>query len=142
MYLRSIAVVYVDSLQSLPVVRCCSRYLEKRQFCDSNKSGDTSNLKNYRSVSNQSAILKLLDSLMSDHLNYSCKEQLLNEQYGFSLKKSTTTNLLLYEHRILETLENKHQIDANYADFSKAFDRVNQNILELFGFFYQLMKWF
>lgn len=110
------------------------------------KSGDKGNVKNYRGVCIQSAIPKLFDSLMYDELSWSCKEVLINEQHGFCYRKSTVTNLLIYQNKLLNAIENKFQIDSIYTDFSKAFDRVNHRILinklsEL-GFSERLLIWF
>lgn len=110
------------------------------------KSGDRSNVKNYRGVSNQSAIPKMFDSLIYDKLYFNCK-QLLNEcQHGFVRNRSTVTNLMIYETEVLRALESRLQLDSIYTDFSKAFDTVNHRVLlgklGEFGFSDDLVKWF
>ncbi|XP_050296297.1 uncharacterized protein LOC126736117 [Anthonomus grandis grandis] len=58
------------------------------------KRGAANEMINYRSECVQSAIPKLLDSLIYDQINFYCKELLLSEQQGFSRGKSAITNLL------------------------------------------------
>ena len=88
------------------------------------KSGDVEDVKNYRGVCNQSAMAKLLDSLVHDQLHWQCKHIVGETQFGFSKGKSTTENLVLYESDLLESLERGYQVDSVYTDFSKAFNRV------------------
>ncbi|MBV2145457.1 MAG: reverse transcriptase family protein, partial [Wolbachia endosymbiont of Pissodes strobi] len=54
---------------------------------------------------------------------------IINEQHGFIGGRSTVTNLTVLSNYVLEALERRCQVDAIYTDFSKAFDRVNINIL-------------
>lgn len=93
------------------------------------KSGDRSNIENYRSVCIQSSIPKMFDSLVYDQLFWYCRELIINQQHGFFRGRSTVTNLLVYETHLLNALENREQVDAIYTDFSKAFDKVNHNLL-------------
>ncbi|XP_050303712.1 uncharacterized protein LOC126741363 [Anthonomus grandis grandis] len=93
------------------------------------KSCDNSKIENYRSVCIQSAIPKLLDSLIYDQLYFYCKELLLSEQHGFISGKSTVTNLLVFQQNLLNALERGCQMDVIYTDFSRAFDRVDHSIL-------------
>lgn len=109
------------------------------------KSGDRSNIKNYRSVCIQSSIPKMFDSLVYDQLFWSCRELIINQQHGFFRGRSTVTNLLLYNTQILNALESREQFDAIYTDFSKAFDKVNHNLLlhklDNLGFSDQIITW-
>ena len=61
--------------------------------------------------------------MASTQLAWDCKTVLNKEQHGFLQKRSTATNLLLYEHFILGAIE------SVYTDFSKAFNKVNHGIL-------------
>jgi hypothetical protein len=84
---------------------------------------------NYRGISIQPTLAKLLDRLMSNQLRTACKHVIDSVQHGFRQGKSTSTNLLIYQNYIVEALKNGHQVDSIYEDFSKAFDRVKHNIL-------------
>ena len=51
------------------------------------------------------------------------------EQHGFMPFKSCVTNLVESLDIITSALNEDHFVDAVFADFSKAFDRVNHNFL-------------
>ncbi|XP_050308080.1 uncharacterized protein LOC126744626 [Anthonomus grandis grandis] len=110
------------------------------------KSDDNDQIGTYRGVCIQSAIPKLLDSLIYDQIYFYCKELLLNQQYRFSSGRSTITNLLIYQQDLLDALERGCQMDVIYTDFSKAFDRVDHRILQeklrVFGFSNHIVAWF
>ena len=93
------------------------------------KNGDKEDVQNYRSISKQSAIPKILDSLIYDQLSWSCKRFFIEEQHGFIAGKSTITNLVVYQSDLLDALEKNYQVDAIYTDFSRAFDRINHELL-------------
>lgn len=93
------------------------------------KSGDPEDIQNYRGVCNQCTLAKVLDSLVYDQLSWECSNIISENQHGFCPGRSTTTNLVGYEIDLLEALERGSQIDSIYTDFSKAFDRVNFDIL-------------
>ena len=52
-----------------------------------------------------------------------------NTQHGFHNGRSTVTQLLRYNDSILSMLEKGHKVDSIYMDFSKAYDKVDHNIL-------------
>lgn len=93
------------------------------------KSGDPEDVKNYRGVCNQNTVAKLLDSLVNDQLQWACKGIVSEAQHGFCAGRSTTTNLVEYGVALLDALERGEQVDSVYTDFSKAFDRVNFDLL-------------
>lgn len=95
------------------------------------KSGQREEIENYRGICIQSAIPKLLDSLVTEQLYASCKNIIVSNQHGFSKGRSTVTNLLIYHNHIVKALESRFQVDSIYTDFSKAFDRVDLKLLVL-----------
>jgi hypothetical protein len=50
-------------------------------------------------------------------------------QHGFMKNRSTITNLLEYASFVLNSIENGNQVDSIHTDFSKAFDRVRDQLL-------------
>ena len=95
------------------------------------KSGNISELGNYRPIAVISPFSKVLERLVYDQLvSYLEKECLLyNFQFGFRKGYST-------EYAILETVEKlKSAVDDQkvtcgiFSDFSKAFDTINHHIL-------------
>ncbi|KAL1447933.1 hypothetical protein WDU94_000586 [Cyamophila willieti] len=59
--------------------------------------------------------------------------------------RSTSTNLLSFHHFISDILKDYGQVDCVYTDFSKAFDKVNHNLLinklSAFGVHGNILKW-
>lgn len=55
-------------------------------------------------------------------------------QHGFIDRISTTTNLIIMDQFISNTLDNYGEVDNIHTDFSKAFDRVdNSNLISNFA---------
>ena len=50
-------------------------------------------------------------------------------QHGFRSKHSCETQLISFTQEIFDNLENEKQTDLNVMDFSKAFDKVDHNLL-------------
>ena len=95
------------------------------------KSGDKSNVTNFRPICTQSAIPKLFDSIITDKLTPLISNIISPYQHGFLKGRSTSTNLLIYENFLNKALENHLQVDSIYTDLSKAFDTVNHHLLLL-----------
>lgn len=58
-------------------------------------------------------------------ISWTCKIFIVNEHHGFIKDRSTITNLIDYQHQIVGSFEDHLQVDFDYIDFSKAFDRIN-----------------
>lgn len=109
------------------------------------KSGDKSNVKNYRPIAIQSAIAKIFESLVLDRLNFFLAPYISQSQHGFSHGRSTITNLLVFNEYIMSAFLDTSQVDCIYLDFSKAFDKVHHDLLiaklEGYGVCGQLLMW-
>ena len=109
------------------------------------KSGERNKIVNYRGVCNQSVIPKLLDSIVSDQLQWFSKSIIPPEEYGFFANRSTLSNLLEFRSFITEAFTDHLQVDSVYTDFAKAFDRVNHRFLlaklDKLGFKNTTVKW-
>jgi len=88
------------------------------------KSGNIHNVENYRPVSILSSLGKIFESLIYDAIYPALHHIISEHQHGFVKKRSTTTNLMTFTNSVITKLEKRHQIDAIYVDFSKAFDKV------------------
>lgn len=86
-------------------------------------------VENFKSISKLSVISKLLESIVRDYLYFDIKNILCKEQHGFIKQKSVETNLSEYAEYILMNLNNRVQVDVVYTDFSKAFDKINHDIM-------------
>lgn len=93
------------------------------------KSGDHTNVENYRPISILSAIAKIFDKLIYKHIHLKTKELVTAHQHGFTVGKSTVTNLLEYVDYIANNMMRGGQIDVIFMDLAKAFDKIQHNIL-------------
>ncbi|XP_063932652.1 uncharacterized protein LOC135144560 [Zophobas morio] len=102
-------------------------------------------VEHYRGVCCQSAIPKLLDSIVTRQLQWASSSVISSKQHGFVSNRSTLSNLLEYRSFLNEALVNHLQVDSVYTDFAKAFDRVNHKLLLLkldkLGFKDNTIKW-
>uniref|UniRef100_A0A2S2Q917 RNA-directed DNA polymerase from mobile element jockey n=1 Tax=Sipha flava TaxID=143950 RepID=A0A2S2Q917_9HEMI len=110
------------------------------------KSGDKSNVTNYRPISILSHIAKLFEHLVLQSIQPSVDSVLVDEQYGFRPGRSSTSNLIVFNNFVLEAFENRSQVDVIFTDFVKAFDRVDHailiDILYKSGFGEPILSWF
>lgn len=93
------------------------------------KSGDRSDIINYRPISLLSSLGKLFESLVHKYIYFHLKNIFDPQQHGFLPGRSTTSNLLGYTNDIIKAIEQKKEVHAIYTDFSKAFDLVDHNLL-------------
>lgn len=109
------------------------------------KSGPKHMINNYRGVALQSIIAKILDSIVTDHLNFHMKSIIDESQHGFVKGKSTVTNLLEFTSSTLNHMDSNTQTDAIYLDVAKAFDSVNIELLlhklSIMGLNNQILDW-
>ena len=85
------------------------------------KSGDPTQVKNYRPISLLCNISKVLERIIYnkiiDHVSY----QINPAQFGFMQNRSTTQQLLTFLSNVFTV---HHQLDTIYLDISKAFDTI------------------
>lgn len=93
------------------------------------KSGSRADVSNYRGIAKLSFIPKLFESLVCEHISFYSKSLIPHTQHGFVKGRSTATNLLEFTTFTTNAVERGHQVDTFYADFSKAFDRIDHNLL-------------
>lgn len=109
------------------------------------KSGDKSKCENYRPISILSCLGKVFESLVYDALYYHFQPFLSARQHGFMRNRSTTSNLLEYKNYLCDAFDKTVQVDSIYTDFSKAFDKVNHQILcaklASYGLHGNLLRW-
>lgn len=109
------------------------------------KSGNISDVGNYRPVTKSSYIPKILDTLITNKITPLLKNIFIEEQHGFIAGRSVTTNLLYFTDLILSAFSERSQVDAVYTDFAKAFDRLPHWLLiiklKALGFRPPLLEW-
>ena len=95
------------------------------------KGGSKLKPEQYRPVSLTSHIMKVFERVVkSNILKHLVEKGLINPgQHGFVPGKSTQTQLLEHFCDVYEAIADGERMDTVYLDFSKAFDKVNHNIL-------------
>lgn len=93
------------------------------------KSGLKNWVENYRGIAILSVIPKLFEKLVRDSLIFDVKNLIVSQQHGFCAGRSTATNLAIFVKDTVCCLEKGIQMDVIYTDFSKAFDKINHNLL-------------
>lgn len=93
------------------------------------KSGERSNVSNYRPISVLSAPDKLFEQIIYNYLWLHLSTFIPNCQHGFIPRKSTLTNLFSFNNFIYQSFEHRVQVDVIFTDFQKAFDRVDHDVL-------------
>jgi hypothetical protein len=110
------------------------------------KSGDPENIRNYRAVVIQSCLAKVFESLVLDVVKFNFSSLIIPQQHGFHAGRSTSTNLTIFQHHIMQSFAKNSQVDAIYIDFAKAFDRISHihliSKLEALGIQGCLLQWF
>lgn len=97
------------------------------------KKGSKNEAGNYRPVSLTSVVCKIQESLIRDAImEHMIRNELFSQhQYGFRPGRSCTTQLLEVLDDWSESLDNGDPVDVVYLDFSKAFDTVPHQRLEM-----------
>lgn len=93
------------------------------------KAGSRSSIKNYRPVSILSVFGKIFESLIYPILCWHLKQVLIPQQHGFIKARSTASNLACFVSDVVDCMDRGSSVDAVYTDFSKAFDKVDHQIL-------------
>ena len=112
------------------------------------KSGDKSNVKNYRPISLLCIVSKVLEHLVYNKVSTFIVNNniLCHQQFGFRQHHSTTQQLLLFLGNVHKALNNCPQCDVIYLDLKKAFDSVphQELLLKLWkaGVTGSLWRWF
>ena len=95
------------------------------------KKGPKCKPSNYRPISLTCIASKLIEHiLVSNIMTHFDSNNLLNSfQHGFRSKHSCESQLVSFTQEIFDNLENYKETDLIIMDFSKAFDKVDHNLL-------------
>ena len=95
------------------------------------KKGPKTIPSNYRPISLTSHLIKIFERIvrcrMVDYLEYN--NLITNKQHGFRKGRSCLTQLLKHFDNLISNLQNGDDSDVIYLDYSKAFDKVDHEIL-------------
>jgi hypothetical protein len=116
------------------------------KICPIFKSGKKNIISNYRPVTILPHISKVFESIIYSYIYTNVQNVISEHQHEFFRGRSTSTNLSCISHFISAALDKNTQVDVIYTDFSKAFDRIDHNILlnklRHFGFSDSLLNLF
>ena len=95
------------------------------------KSGHQGLAANYRPIALTSHLIKIFEKIVRNSIaKYLDDNGLFNDsQHGFRQGRSCLSQLLAHFENLLTRLESNGNVDVIYLDFSKAFDKVDHNIL-------------
>ena len=95
------------------------------------KTGETTNLSNYRPISVLPCFSKILEKIMYNKLyKYFTERNILySKQFGFQRNNSTEHAIIQLYDEICESFEQNKYTLGVFIDFSKVFDTVDHNIL-------------
>uniref|UniRef100_A0A3Q3BE22 Reverse transcriptase domain-containing protein n=1 Tax=Kryptolebias marmoratus TaxID=37003 RepID=A0A3Q3BE22_KRYMA len=95
------------------------------------KSGEPSQVNNYRPISKLCIPAKIFEKLVADQLKIFLESNCILQtvQSGFRKKHSTVTATLKVINDLIQALDNKKHCVALFIDLSKAFDTVNHKLL-------------
>lgn len=117
--------IFNESLQTGVFPDAWKRYSVTPIF----KKGARSNIKNYRCIAKLQTIAKFFERCVNIHLTRLITPQLYPNQHGFTKRRSTVNNLMDFIHYSIIGLNTCGRVDVLNLDFSKAFDKVNHDIL-------------
>ena len=130
----------ISDIISTPLACIINKSLQTRHFPNSlkiarvvpiYKGGTVTDINNYRPVSILPLLSKIFERVMFNRL-YSFLEKnriLVNCQYGFRKKKSTTEAVMDQMRYIYDNLDDGNTVVSLFLDFSKAFDCIDHKLL-------------
>ena len=105
--------------------------LKEAHIIPVHKGGSQGTPSNYRPIALTSHLIKVFEKVVRNNLvQFLEKNNLLNKsQHGFRNGRSCLSQLLDYHDKIISLMEAGFNVDSVYLDFSKAFDKVDHQIV-------------
>lgn len=95
------------------------------------KKGDQTEISNYRGLSIQFVIPKLIDKLLTKKLIHHIAHLIPKQQHGFMPNRGTLSNLMEMTHFLHCNMSTESRVDVIYLDFSKAFDKISHQKIDI-----------
>lgn len=102
---------------------------KESRICPIYKKGSRNEISNYRPISIICNFCKIFEIIIHSHLYFHARNLISPHQHGFMSGRSTTSNLVEITQYVSEVLDEGNQVDVIYTDFSKAFDRLDHELL-------------
>ena len=95
------------------------------------KTGDLTELVNYRPIALLSVVSKILEILLKNQITayFEDNNLLSNTQFGFRKHKSTEKAVMALVEKVIKGFENKEYVGTMFCDLSKAFDCISHKTL-------------
>ena len=105
--------------------------MKKAKVIPFHKSGDRTNINNYRPISILLSFSKILEKIIARRLvNYLEKYNFLSSsQHGYRCNHSTESALLQFVSNVNKFLDERYYVVGLFLDLSKAFDSLDHKIL-------------
>ena len=112
------------------------------------KSGDSSQITNYRPISILSFFSKIFERIMYNHIvdfmDSNCS--IYKYQFGFRQRHSTQQAIITLVEKITSSLDHRDLVIGVFLDLKRAFDTVDHQILlkklDAYGIRGNILKWF
>jgi Reverse transcriptase (RNA-dependent DNA polymerase) len=95
------------------------------------KNGDRTKKENYRPIALTSVFSKVIELAIHRRIsNFISQFELMNSaQHGFIKNRSTTTALVEFVEKIMNTIDNREEVLGIFYDCTKAFETLNHDLL-------------
>lgn len=125
MHAEILADVLTPIFNACVLVQWTPPFLLKSILVPVPKSGNKSEVTNYRGIAINNTLCKILDKLITSRLSATMEPFLPDSQYGFRKARSTTGCLFDATQFISEQMKWTQCVDAAFLDVSKAFDHIS-----------------
>ena len=83
----------------------------------------------YRPVTITCSLARVFENVVLELMRPNLQQIISSHQHGFCKGRSTFTNLLEFYNNAVNRVDNKESVAIAYFDLSKAFDKLDHNIL-------------
>lgn len=108
---------------------CFPNTWKQSRVCPVFKKGEKCDIENYRPISIVCNFSKIFEIVLHKIFSHHTGNLISINQHGFIEGRSTVTNLCCKTQFICECLDKQRQVDVIYTDFSKAFDKIDHQLL-------------
>lgn len=93
------------------------------------KTSQSNDVTQYRPISKLCTFGKIIEKIVTTQISSAVKQELSENQHGFVKARSVDSNMVVFSDYLLNAMDSNLQVDVVYTDFSKAFDKINHDLL-------------